>query len=177
MALWQRNNYDIRQFGTTVQIPNNCIAKLQYYLDCIMTVIDYTDQDLSRLRAYRCSTTATAYLTPTEIRLLYILCATFSPDEFENKCLFESDRIDSNNEFFELSHTQNNLLVVSSVSVAGRQRQVKKFMLYKEQWMRNNYYQPMLQLTVIMRSTQQNSARPSTATARYNNTSEACTIS
>ena len=32
---------NISGFGSTTQVPNNDIAKLMYYIDCVCTVIDY----------------------------------------------------------------------------------------------------------------------------------------
>ena len=33
----------VRTLGTLTNVPNNAIARLMYYLDCVLTVIDYKD--------------------------------------------------------------------------------------------------------------------------------------
>ena len=38
---YQYESLDIKNFGTTVHVPDNYLAKLMYYLSCARSVIQY----------------------------------------------------------------------------------------------------------------------------------------
>jgi hypothetical protein len=144
MAMWQQSNIGIQEFGTTVSIPDNDVARCMYYLSCVCTVIDYDDTSIRRYTNYR----NYWLLSAAEVEIVYKLCLTLSPDEFEDKVFFESDALcgSSSNNFYEISQVRNRLGVVGSILVDGRTRQVTKIMTYKMGWMRRNYLEPMNRL-------------------------------
>ena len=170
MALFQNTNYDVRMFGETVSVPDADIAKVMYYLDCVCTVIDYDDNNIRRYRNY----SNWANMSDEEDKLIFILAATLSPDELEDKVFFENAALcpTSANQFYEIGQIKNQLLVVQSIVIGGRQRQVKKIMAYKSGWMQRNYYQPMRQLAY--RFSPQGQRQEA---ARRAAVSEACVIS
>ena len=50
-AVLGRTEVGVREFGSSVRIPDHPKAKLMYYFDCICAVLDLSDQEnLSRLR-------------------------------------------------------------------------------------------------------------------------------
>lgn len=51
MSFAQRNQYSVRPKGGPVTVPNNEVARLMYYLDCVCSVIDY-DADIEFVRDY-----------------------------------------------------------------------------------------------------------------------------
>jgi len=144
MAMWQQSNIGVREYGTTVSIPDNDVARCMYYLNCVCAVIDSDDTSIRRYTNYQ------RYwaLSADEIEIVYKLCLTLSPDEFEDKVFFQSDAMcgSSGNNFFEINQVRNRLGVVGSILVAGRTRQVAKIMTYKMSWMRTNYFGPMTRL-------------------------------
>lgn len=144
MATWQQSNIGIREFGTTATIPDNDVAKCMYYLSCVCAVIDSDDSTIRRYTNYR----NYWLLSASEIEIVYKLCLTLSPDEFEDKVFFESDVLcgSSGNNFYEINQVRNRLGVVGSIIIAGRTRQVTKIMTYKMSWMRTNYIGPMSRL-------------------------------
>ena len=144
MAMWQRNNIGIQEFGTTVNIPENDVARCMYYLSCVCTVIECEDADIRRYTNYR----NYWFLSAAEVEIVYKLCLALSPDEFEDKVFFQSDTLcgSSANNFYEISQVQNRLGVVGSLLIAGRTRRVTKIMTYKMSWMRRNYFEPMNRL-------------------------------
>ena len=87
MAFFQRNQYGIKEEQHGSVKPANDIAELMYYFNCVCYVIQYNDTDVSRLRD--CNKWAS--LSSEEIRLLFTLCATLSPDIFNDKVFFHSD--------------------------------------------------------------------------------------
>lgn len=144
MALFRTNNFEIEQTGQTTQVPNNDVAKCMYYLSCVCNTIECNEGQIRRYTDYQ------NYwkLSNAEHEIVYKLCITLSPDEFEDKVFFESDAMcgNSGNEFYKIGQVQNRLLVVESLMVAGRTRRVTKIMTYKRHWMVNNYFAPMNQL-------------------------------
>ncbi|UJR11459.1 hypothetical protein I4U23_015638 [Adineta vaga] len=144
MAVFGTNSYDIEQTGQVVQVPNNDIAKCMYYLSCVCNTIECNEGQILRYTDYR------NYwkLSLNEQEIVFKLCITLSPDEFENKVFFESDALCGNsaNEFYKIGQVQNHLFVVQSLMVAGRTRKVTNIMTYKRHWMFNNYYSPMNRL-------------------------------
>ncbi|CAF1067791.1 unnamed protein product [Adineta steineri] len=144
MAVYQQSNYGIRETGTTTSVPNNDIARCMYYLKCVCSVIDCNDANILRYTNYN----NYWILSDSEDEIVYKLCLTLSPDEFEDKVFFESDAMcgSSGNNFFEISQVQNRLGVVGSILIAGRTRRVTSIMTYKMSWMRTNYFGPMSRL-------------------------------
>jgi hypothetical protein len=170
MALFQNTNYDVRMFGQKVNVPEADIAKVMYYLDCVCTVIEYDDNNIRRYRNY----SNWANMSDEEDKLIFILAATLSPDELEDKVFFQNSALcpTTANQFYEIGQIKNQLLVVQSIVIGGRQRQVKKIMAYENAWMQKFYYQPMRQLAY--RFSPQGQRQEA---ARRAAVSEACVIS
>jgi hypothetical protein len=133
-------------------------------------VIDYDDNNIRRYRNY----SNWANMSDEEDKLIFILAATLSPDELEDKVFFQNSALcpTTANQFYEIGQIKNQLLVVQSIVIGGRQRQVKKIMAYTSGWMQRNYYQPMRQLA--FRFSPQGQRQEA---ARRAAVSEACVIS
>ncbi|CAF3657437.1 unnamed protein product [Rotaria sp. Silwood1] len=142
MALLQRNEFGIKNIGQSTTVPDNDVAKLMYYLNCVCFSIDCNDDpNIRRLTNY----SNWSSLSVDEQKQLLVLCYAFSPDVFDNKVFFQSDALcqNSSNKFYEISQVRHQVLAVSSIIVAGRARQVNKIMTYKMSWMRLYYIEPM----------------------------------
>ncbi|CAF4968680.1 unnamed protein product [Rotaria sp. Silwood1] len=142
MALLQRNEFGIKDIGQSVTVPDNDVAKLMYYLNCVCFSIDCNDDpNIRRLTNY----SNWSSLSVDEQKQLLVLCYALSPDVFDNKVFFQSDALcqNSSNKFYEISQVRHQVLAVSSIMVAGRARQVNKIMTYKMSWMRLYYIEPM----------------------------------
>ncbi len=86
-------------------------------------------------------------------RHLLDFCKLLSPDLLEGKCIFQvNDLNGSSNEFVELSSAKTTMVTTGSITVAGKNLQVAKIMLYKPIWRRNNYDQPMAELALSLLS-------------------------
>jgi hypothetical protein len=146
MALaFQRDEISVECTGTVTTVPNNDVARLMYYLNCVCTVIDCNhDPDIQRFTNYR----NWSYLTVSEQAQLLVVCYTFSPDVFNNQVFFHSDELcgNSSNEFFRINQVSHRLIAAESIVIAGQTREVNQIMTYKMAWMRNNYYEPMQRL-------------------------------
>lgn len=169
MALFQNTNYDVKMFGQTVNVPDAPVAKIMYYLDCVCTAIDYDDNDIQRYRNY----SNWMNMSDEEDKLIFVLAAALSPDELEDRVFFENATLcpTTSNQFYEIGQVRNQVLVVQSIVIGGRSRQVKKMMAYTSGWMQRNYHQPMRALAYRFSKRGQEEER------RRGQTTQACTIS
>lgn len=115
-----------------------------YYLNCVCTVVDYNDNDISRYRNY----SNWMNMSDFEDRLIFILALTLSPDELEDRVFFESPALcpDCINTFYEINQISNRLVLTDSILIGGRSCEVKKIMAYKSIWMQKYYFEPMMRL-------------------------------
>lgn len=141
MAYFQHHHYTLNDNSTNVIVPNNDIARLMYYLDCVCSTIEYNDNDIRRFRNYN----HWSSLSTEDIRLLLMLCHTLNPTVFNNKVFFQSDALcgNSSNRFLKINEVRTQLLAVESIAIAGRRCRVNQIMVYKMIWMQNNYINPM----------------------------------
>lgn len=145
MALIGQSRIGFREKGQTVYVPENDVAKLMYYFQCVCTTVECNmTPQMRRLSNY----SNYANMTYGDIRQLIRLCYLFSPDVFEDKVFFQNDALCGNsaNQFYEISQVNNRILAVSSIVIAGQSRQVNQIMTYKMSWMRKNYMEPMIRL-------------------------------
>jgi hypothetical protein len=164
-AFVQTNELQIKRITVKTTVPNNDVARLMYYLNCVCTAIDCKDdENIQRFISYQ----NWPRLSNDERKVLVDLCYTISPGVLNNKVFFQDDVLCVNfsNEFYEISKVRNQLLAVESIIIAGRTRQVNKIMVYKQEWMQHYYIGPMQRLTA-----RPNNRTSSTVThTRYNNT-------
>jgi len=144
-VVFQRNEFSVECTSTSVTVPNNDVARLMYYLNCVCAAIDCNrDPDIQRFTNYR----NWASLSIADKNALIVLCYTFSPDVFSNRVFFHSDELcgDSSNKFYRINQVRHQLLAAESIVIAGQVREVNQIMVYTMQWMRNNYFDPMKRL-------------------------------
>jgi hypothetical protein len=142
MALIQKDEIGVKEYGNEVTVAENDVAKLMYYLNCVCRSVNCSDdRDLSRFIDYH----NWATLSRDDQKKLLALCYTFSPDVFEDKVFFQSETLcrGAPNRLYEISQVRHQILCVSNIVVAGRNRQVNKIMAYTMPWMHYVYLQPM----------------------------------
>ena len=74
-ATFGMNKLTFEDFGERTTVPNNNIAKLMYYLDCVLTVIEYDRIILTDYKNYY-------VLTAEERKLVIELAILFNPKIF-----------------------------------------------------------------------------------------------
>lgn len=137
-----RMRVGLKDTSTAATIPDDPVAKLMYYLNCMCTVLKLDDNDdINRLRRYD----EYAWLSHTDRNVLIHLCYLLKPDVLLNKCIFQDDALCGNmgNRFFELHTVRDQFLVAGSVMIGGQQTRVTKIMTFKMVWLRNNWTNPM----------------------------------
>jgi hypothetical protein len=146
MALvFQRNEIGFERTGRTVTVPNNDVARLMYYLNCVCVAIDCNhDPDIQRFTSYQ----NWSYLSIEEQKALLVVCYACSPDVLDDRVFFHSEALcgDSTNEFYTVNQVRNRIVAAESIIIAGQVRQVNKIMTYKMQWMKTYYFDPMQRL-------------------------------
>ncbi len=146
MALYfQKNEIEFERTGVTANVPNNDVARLMYYLNCVCVAIDCdNDPDIQRFTSY----SNWSRLSTEEQKALIRVCYSFSPDVLNNRVFFQSDALcgDSSNEFYTINQVRNQVAAAESIIIAGRVRVVNKIMTYKMQWMKTYYFDPMQRL-------------------------------
>ena len=145
----QRVQVHVKPTGVSVSVPNDPIAKLMYYFDCVCSCIEPDSSDtIRRLRDH-----ANYHrLTSDERAQLLVMCLALSPDKLIGTIFHPTDDCGgSNNEFLELSAIKTDLVVTDSLLVGGQRKKIQSIMLFKKSWMENNYIEP---LRSIQRSSQ-----------------------
>ena len=145
MAFLQKVQYNLKDTTSPATVPNDPVAKLMYYLNCMCTVLRMNQNpDMDRLRQYKDYN----MLTHTDRNVLINLCMILKPDVLLNKCIFQNDALckDMTNRFYDIESVQNNFFVAGSVMIGGRKTQVTKVMTFKMSWLQSYWVTPMQQV-------------------------------
>jgi hypothetical protein len=138
-ATFAMKNVKVRAFGTFVNVPNNAIAKLMYYLDCVATVIDYHDRTLTDYQNYN-------ELSGEELVAVYQLAKLLNPSLFINSGIFIVDQnllSVSNNQFYEVTDETVGFHVNREIIIGGKTVKVLKIMACNDKWLSANYFNPI----------------------------------
>ena len=131
---------NVKPIGQTVTVPDNSLARLMYYLDCVFTVIQF-DQN-SRLTDYQ----RYYLLSKEEEQTVLGLVALFNPKIMSDLSLFIVSRdlvpYGSSNEFYQITDDRIGVHVNSEVVIGGRVVKVLKIMACTEDWIYRNYINP-----------------------------------
>ena len=131
---------DVKPIGRTVTIPDNRLAKLMYYLDCVFTVIQYDEN--SRLTDFQ----NYYLLSKEEEQTVLGLVALFNPKVMVDLSLFIVSPTlvpyGSTNEFYQITDDRIGVHVNSEVVIGGRVIKVLKIMACTETWIDRYYIQP-----------------------------------
>lgn len=138
-----RNRVGVENTSTTVGIPDNPLARLMYYLNCMCTVLSLDEPGLNRLTNYD----VFFLLSDEDKVLLLLLCAKLNPVALTGKCLLLNENVRStagrDNEFYNINAETMTFAASESVFVGEKRVAVKKVMVYNSSWLYRNYIQPM----------------------------------
>ena len=156
-------NVKVRAFGTTTTVPNNAIAKLMYYLDCVSAVIEYDDRTLTDYQNYD-------ELTGEELVAVYALAKLFHPSIFINSGIFIVDQkllLDTNNQFYEITDETIGFHANKEIMIGGKVRKVLKLMACNDNWLSNNYFIPIQEIDDLVRRIENETQTSSTDKPTY----------
>ena len=139
------NSISVKPFGTRVDIPNDDIAKLMYYLSCIDTVISYGKTDIfTDYQHY--------YLLTIDERIeLVKLVLLFNPKLFIDAGIFIIDQrllpYDMGNQFYEITDNRINVHFSEQIMIGGKYVKVLKAMACNSNWLYTYYINPLNNIT------------------------------
>ena len=124
-----------------VTIPNNDIARLMYYLNCVFYVIQYDiDKKFTDYNNYY-------NLTKKEEETVVGLALLFNPKILIDLKIFILDsRLligEFSNEFYKITDERIGIHVNEEVMIGGKVVRVLKVMAINENWLNNNYLDPI----------------------------------
>ena len=144
-ARMQRLQVQVKDTTRSTTIPDNPIAKLMYYFNCVCTCVEPDDSEtVRRFRDY----SNYDRLTSDEKAQLLALCLSLSPDKLIGTIFHPAKECgEFSNAFLELSAVKTDLVVTNSLVVGGQRKNIQKIMLFKEVWMEKYYIEPLRSIT------------------------------
>ena len=136
-AHFTSNKLRIRDTSNKVNIPNNPKAKLMYYLNCISCVLR-TDK-LGKFTNYE----EYYNITDSEIDDILYLARIFNPKIMVQTGIFVlNEDLDILNRFFEITNEELGIHANDEIFIGGISVRVIKLMLFKKEWVVDNYLEP-----------------------------------
>ena len=161
----------IKSVGVKTTIPENNLAKLMYYLNCVFVVVQYDEN--KKFTDY-----SNYYLLSIEEeQLLLTLVRQFNPKFMRENNLFIVDPnlipSDMTNEFFQITDERLGFHVNSEILVAGKAVKVKNIMACTEHWISRYYIEPMKGYEQMFIN-QRNTLLENSSEFVYNNNKDIC---
>ncbi len=133
-------NVKVKIFGKLVDIPNDPIAKLMYYLNCINEVINYESNTLIDYENYKS-------LSIEEANFVYRLAKVLNPHKFTDAGIFRCEPNfnfnGSGNGFFKRTDETKFFHVDENIMIEGKSVKVLNGMIYNNNWLSTYYYNPI----------------------------------
>ena len=139
-ATFAMKNVKVKSFGTEVNVPDNAMAKLMYYLHCVATVIDYPDRDLIDYQNYD-------ELSGEELVKVYEVAKELHPKLFIDAGIFIVNpnliTNDLDNQFFEINDETIGVHVNEEIGIGKVEVKVLKVMVCNNNWLYTFYDTPI----------------------------------
>ena len=140
-ATLHQNKLKVEAYGTVVTVPDNSFAKLMYYLDCVLTVIEYNRN--SKLTDYKNYNN----LNNEEEKLVIELALTLNPKLFIDAGIFILNPNllpdSSDNKFYKITDETIGIHVNEEIFIGGRAVKVLNIMACNNSWIQRNYINPL----------------------------------
>lgn len=137
------NKLEIKNITVYVTIPDNNIARLMYYLNCIVDVIEYDDKIPIDYKNYD-------KLSNAECDMVVEVAKILNPSLFIKAGIFTLDpRLllpGSNNEFYQITDETIGVHVNPEIVIAGKIRKVLKIMACNDIWLSTFYFNPLREI-------------------------------
>ena len=141
MAHMQRVQVHVKPTGVSASVPNDPIAKLMYYFNCVCACIEPDSSDtIRRLRDFE----NYHRLTSDERAQLLVMCRALSPDKLIGTIFHLTEYCGgSSNKFLELSAIKTDVVVTDSLLVGGQRKKIQKIMIFLKSWTEDYYNEPL----------------------------------
>ena len=136
------NKFTVKDNSVDINIPDNDVARLMYYLQCVSSVLKYNGFfQYNNYNAY--------YLLSNEDKINLIkLSIIFNPDIMMEVGVFvKLEDLDMGNRFFEITDEEMKIHANREIVIGGIRTNVLKIMFFKSSWADRNYYSPKSRLT------------------------------
>ena len=136
------NKFTVKDNSVDINIPDNDVARLMYYLQCVSSVLKYNGfSQYTNYNAY--------YLLSNEDKInLLKLAIIFNPDIMMKVGVFvKHEDLDLGNRFFEITDEEMKIHANREIVIGGIRTNVLKIMFFKSSWADRNYYSPKSRLT------------------------------
>ena len=135
------NNLHVEAFGQKTTVPNNNVARLMYYLDCVSTVIEY--DEYNKLTDYQ----HYYNLTIDEMKEVYKLAILMNPKLFVDAGIFIVNPSllpeGLSNQFYKITDERIGVHVNQEIMIGGRTVKVLNCMVCDSSWIKRNYVIPL----------------------------------
>jgi len=132
---------DVQAIENKIIVPDNKLAKLMYYLNCVFNVVKYDVEE----KYYNYNNFS--LLTKDEEKNVLKLVKSFNPPNMKKLSLFilkpEIIPNGKENEFFEITDKNLGVNINSEVVLEGRVLKVQKVMVCKRSWLYKYYFVPV----------------------------------
>jgi len=123
--------------GTKVNLCNDPIHRLMYYLNCIETISSFDFGHLSDFKNYG------IYNTSVWEEVIST-ASVFNPEKMLSLNFFIlDDELESNNEFYKITHEQALAMSNGIITIGAYRGKITKNMKCRIIWLSENYYIPM----------------------------------
>lgn len=133
------NNLTVEPYGNVTTIPDNIVAKLMYYLDCVSNIVQYDDNTFTDYQNYD-------KLNEEEIAAVFALAIVLHPQLFIDAKIFIVNPdllIDAGNQFYKITDETIGVHVNQEIMIGGRTVKVLNVMACNENWLTKYYYTPI----------------------------------
>ena len=144
----QKKELTIKDTTVKTDIPQNATAKLLYYLYCVNCIIKLVELNIDEVD-YTFVSMVTDYKnclpftkTNQEKQKVLRIARLFSPNILEDKIFFRTTNLNGtlNNRFLEINSSEITVAATDEVVIGGVNKKIHKIMLYKSDWLQNNYF-------------------------------------
>ena len=136
-------NFEIQRVVDEIigKVPENKLARLMYYLECVFTVIESdTDKKYTNYGNF-------SSISQLDEQTILNLVATYNIQLMKDLNLFKVEPdyvpVDKENEFYDITDERFKDSINSEVIIEEKARKVLKVMLCKQSWIFKNYEKPL----------------------------------
>jgi hypothetical protein len=159
MAFFGGHNLSVHETSSPATVPDNPIAKLMFYLNCINSI---TNLNLSRRLTNYANWRSVSQQDLAEI---FAACVVLDPKTLADKGILMWDREGricrpGENRFFSITDREVRGFIDPEVIIGGQRTTITQIMAFGEVWIRSNYLLPLAFLLEQAGITEETLRRP-----------------